>query len=123
MPECRCGPNGQQNAVQASSRAYQSDLLNEVEGIVYGPRRESYGHPLDNHNATAEFWSTFLWRRFGVRLALNYRDVCTMNDLQKTSRDAFCPKHDNLVDKVGFALNTDICVREEARRKAEGKES
>lgn len=97
------GPNVQQEADQTSSR-----ILAEAAKVVNGDRQHHYGHPYENHTATAEFWSTWIWRKYGVRIPLTWHDVCFMNDLQKTSREANRQKPDNIVDKVGYMVNVEM---------------
>lgn len=79
-------------------------------------RGSDYGHPLDNHTTTAQLWAAYLARRFGVKLALTYRDVCWLNVLQKVSRDANRPKQDSVDDVEGYARNITMAVAEERRR-------
>lgn len=86
-------------------------ILQEATRIVDGPRRADYGHPRDNHLCTARMWSAYLERRFRLEpgaLALNQRDVCQLNVLQKVSRDANAPKRDNLVDQCGWSRNAEM---------------
>lgn len=85
-------------------------VLDEASGIVDGPRREMYGHPKDNHGATAEFWTTYLRRRdlLAEGGVLDAHDVCMLNSLQKHSREANVRTRDNLVDIAGFVYNAEI---------------
>ena len=76
-----------------------SSILGEAFGIVHSTRRAEYGTPQQNHDRTAALWSAYL----GVEITA--RQVCMLNVLQKISRDAFKPKHDNLVDIAGYAEN------------------
>lgn len=78
-------------------------ILAEAERIVAGPRRDTYGSPLENHTRTAAMWSAYL----GV--TITPRQVCELNILQKVSRDAHSPKRDNLVDIAGWARNAELC--------------
>lgn len=79
-------------------------------------RGKAYGHPLENHSATAEMWSSYLQRRYGVSLPLDAEDVCLLNILQKVSREAHQRKHDNRVDMAGFAANIEMAQQERERR-------
>ena len=72
---------------------------------IVDDRGQYYGHPLENHTCTADLWSTYLQRKYGVFLTMDYRDVCWMNILQKISRDANAPKADNVDDTMGYAEN------------------
>jgi hypothetical protein len=78
-------------------------LLKEAGDLVAGERNESYGHPKDNHQVTAELWTTWL----GLRVTP--RDVCIMMILLKISREHHTAKRDNLVDLIGYTLNAAIC--------------
>lgn len=94
----------------------EKNILEEALRIVDGDRGKFYGHPLDNHGNTAEFWAAYLERRFGVKVTLNARDVCLMQILLKVSRDANMPKEDNLVDICGYARNAQMIEEEQERR-------
>lgn len=97
------------------------NILKEALRIVDGDRGKFYGHPLDNHGNTAEFWAGYIERRFGVKVELNARDVCNMMVLLKISRDANRPKEDNLVDICGYARNAQMVEEEQKRRDHEKK--
>ena len=84
------------------------EILKKSENIVNGERRESYGHPSENHGCTASFWSAYLSRKLRMSVQLDVRDVCQMNILQKISRDANMKGEDNVVDTIGYALNIAI---------------
>lgn len=90
-------------------------ILETSAKIVNGDRRDAYGHPSVNHTCTADLWSTYLNRKYGIKVSLDVRDVCWMNILQKISRDANTPKEDNLVDTIGYTLN--IAIDEDEKKK------
>lgn len=85
-------------------------VLDEAAHVVDGDRRQDYGHPRDNHSATARAWTAYLTRRGLLQMGteLNARDVCWLNVFQKGIRDANRPKRDNLVDACGWARNAEI---------------
>jgi hypothetical protein len=85
-------------------------ILEEAARITSTDRNAAYGDPLDNHTSTAVMFGEYLHRRFGVDLPLDYGDVCMFNILQKVSRQANCPKRDNLVDIAGFARNVEMAA-------------
>ena len=87
-------------------------ILEEAQEIIHGPRREDYGHPLDNHGRTAEDWSK-IWG-----IALTPEDVCFMNIVQKISRMKTTGKitRDGLVDIAGYAANVEMIQDERERR-------
>lgn len=77
-------------------------VLEEASNVVNGPRRETYGHPRDNHSRTAAMWSAYL----GIPISM--RQVCMLNALQKISRDVNKAHRDNLVDLAGWAANAEM---------------
>lgn len=82
------------------------DLLDRAREIVSGPRRADYGTPIENHSRTAALWSAYLGRR------ITPEQVCDLNVLQKLSRLAQTPGHqDSVVDVVGYMLNRDECSK------------
>lgn len=96
------------------------NILEEALRIVDGDRGKFYGHPLDNHGNTAEFWASYLKRKFGVEINLKGRDVCLMMVLLKISRDANRPKEDNLLDICGYTRNAQMIDEERERRARPG---
>ena len=92
----------------ADEAASAHDYLEQARQAVV-ERGAAYGHPLDNHEATAAFWRVYLHRRLGIPMEILNRldgeDVCHMMDLQKTCREANERKSDNIVDKCGYMQN------------------
>jgi hypothetical protein len=89
-------------------------ILTEAERITQADRQRYYGHPHDNHGNTAEFWRSYIKRRFGLDVRLTAEDVCMMMILLKVSRQANRSHRDNLVDIAGYARNVEqIADREE----------
>ena len=99
------------NAAQRKSLA----ILSEVEKIVYGRGEKDYGHPRENFEDEARAFTAYLRARkllvrpdkdcqMPAECALNPRDIAMLNILQKVIRDGNAPKHDNLVDIIGYAL-------------------
>lgn len=89
-----------------------SPCANALE-LVNGNRQSDYGHPRDNHEATAVMWTIYL-RRAGLlkdKESLSARDVCWLNTLQKASRDANRPKQDNVDDVCGYMENIAMAER------------
>jgi hypothetical protein len=78
------------------------DILETAKRITTYDRNKDYGHPLENHGHTAEFWSTYL----GIHVSVE--DVCMMNILQKISRGMAVLTHDTLVDIAGYARNVEM---------------
>lgn len=80
------------------------ELLASAQAIVNGDRQRDYGHPADNHGCTAALWAAYLSRKGAGPLTM--QDVCLLNILQKISRLANTPGHeDSIRDIVGYALN------------------
>lgn len=91
-------------------------LLETASEIVNGERQRAYGHPLENHRATAEMWSAWLNRRLDCDfIRLEATDVCWLNVLQKASRQANMDTDDNLVDVVGYVLNMAMINEKQAK--------
>lgn len=83
-------------------------ILEEAQKLTSGARQKSYGHPYDNHTNTANFWSEYLARKYGLSVRLTGRDVCMMMILLKISRDANKEQRDSLVDVAGYARNAEM---------------
>jgi hypothetical protein len=107
-------------AVVAHVPGSHETILDEASRIVSGARRDTYGHPLDNHGATAEMVSAYLRRKYGLPVALDAEDVCWFNVLQKCSRAANVQTRDTLTDVAGYARNLEMIGEERARRAAGG---
>jgi hypothetical protein len=96
-------------------------VLDEAVRIVHGPRRKEYGHPLDNHTLTADYYNGYLRKRYpGIQITAE--DVCILNLLQKVSRMATTNTitRDGLVDICGYAANVELVQDERERRTAKG---
>lgn len=85
-----------------------ANILQEAQKLTSGARQKSYGHASDNHTNTANFWSEYLLRKYGLEISLSARDVCMMQILLKISRDANKESRDNLVDMAGYARNAEM---------------
>ena len=78
------------------------NCLDEAGRIVRGSREDTYGPAERNLSRIAEMWSAYL------SMPLTARQVAVMMVLLKASRDAFKPKHDNMVDICGYAYLADM---------------
>lgn len=96
--------------------ADDKSILQEAQGIIHGARNQEYGHPLDNHQATADILRAWIRRRFGVDIELTAEDVCWLNILQKASRGANITKRDTIVDVAGYAANIEMIWLEKMKR-------
>lgn len=82
----------------------RNKFLATVQGIVNNDRNKSYGSAEDSFQAIADFWSTYLYTRFGFSQDITVFDVACMMDLMKSARIASNPTHmDSWVDKAGYA--------------------
>ena len=77
-------------------------ILASAHKAVHGARMEDYGHPKDNHQRTADLWSTYLG------CTVTAEQVCFLNILQKISRSINKPTRDTLVDIAGYAANIEM---------------
>lgn len=89
-------------------------VLEEAAQVIDGPRQKAYGHPINNHALTAEYWTIYLRSKGKLpqEIELDYEDVCIMMMLKKISRQSNCHKRDNLVDIPGYARNIEMCRQE-----------
>lgn len=96
------------------------NILQEADRLIHGDRNKQYGHPLDNHSTTAEFFSAYL-RAVARRgkTVIDAEDVCMLNILQKVSREATsgAGKRDTITDIAGYAGNIEMVRDEVALRK------
>lgn len=79
-------------------------VLQEAERIIYGDREKTYGEPGKNLATIADFWSTYVNRKYDVGILFDYHDVCAMMRLLKEARLINQPGHlDSLIDICGYA--------------------
>ena len=89
----------------------KKSILQEAEEIIHGDRNADYGHPKDNHEATAILWEAYLtlcMERNNGQLFVRNTHVCTLNILQKISRSLTSITRDTLVDIAGYAGNIEM---------------
>ena len=89
-------------AVVMVGQPIHENCLEEAGKIVRGSREDTYGPAERNLSRIAEMWSAYL------SMPLTARQVAVMMVLLKASRDAFKPKHDNMVDICGYAYLADM---------------
>lgn len=88
--------------------------------LVNGDRQADYGHPLDNHQRIADFWTVRLQDKLkpGVRLEPHEAAACMR--FVKESRLMQTPGHpDSLIDLAGYAEVERMIHDEQARRAAD----
>lgn len=88
--------------VAIAGQPIHENCLEEAGKIVRGSREDTYGPAERNLSRIAEMWSAYL------SVPLTARQVAVMMVLLKASRDAFKPKHDNMVDICGYAYLADM---------------
>lgn len=86
-------------------------ILLEAERITNGPRRSSYGHPLDNFTRTADLWAPIL----GKAVTAHQVGLCMV--VAKVARECNTHTRDNLVDIAGYANATYMTLTETEARK------
>ena len=96
---------------------YPESVTEEAQRITSADRNAAYGHPLDNHQCTADLLTVWLRRKYGAAVPqLTAEDICTFNMMQKLSREAHAPKRDNLVDICGYARNAVVIAQRRAQK-------
>lgn len=88
--------------VANAGQPIHENCLEEAGKIVRGSREDTYGPAERNLSRIAKMWSAYL------SVPLTARQVAVMMILLKASRDAFKPKHDNMVDICGYAYLADM---------------
>jgi len=94
----------------APRNAGAETVCQEAQRLVGGDRQEAYGHPLDNYELTAKFWSVVLGMEVTPEQVVRCM-VCT-----KLARQMHRPKRDTLVDIAGYAQAEQMIHDERARR-------
>ena len=98
-------------------------ILEEAQGLVYGDRQGSYGHPADDYDATGRIWAAILDR--WLRQQPGFRDMPRLPDIPpriatlmmvgvKASREAHQHKRDNAVDGAGYWDCVERCAERES---------
>lgn len=78
-------------------------ILEEAQGVVFGPRQGVYGHPRDDFQRTRDLWQAYLTGR-GFTGVVESTDVSYMMILLKMARLMESPEHrDSIVDIAGYA--------------------
>lgn len=79
-----------------------SDILEEANNVIAGPRQDAYGPPKENFTKIASMWKAYL----GVDVTA--QDVAMMMVLLKVARVHNKPSRDTLVDIAGYSALADI---------------
>jgi hypothetical protein len=72
-------------------------VLQEAQRIIHGPRRASYGHPLENFTAIAQGWGVIL------KCDVVAEDVALCMAWLKICRHNHGADRDSIVDLAGYA--------------------
>jgi hypothetical protein len=88
-----------------------TNALREADKLVHGNRQKDYGHPLDNFEDIAKFWSVIF------KTDVSAEDVALAMVSVKISRQLNHPKHDNIVDGCGYFATLEMILEERERRK------
>jgi len=83
--------------------------------IVLG-RMKQYGHPADHFENVASAWSSYLRIKW-PRVSLTPSQVTDMMTIFKILREQNKHDPDNLIDKHGYALITDMLIEKEIKDK------
>ena len=89
-------------------------ILQEAQRLTHGPRRQDYGHPLDDYTKVAGLVNILLDDK--LTRPLDPEDIVTIQRMVKESRQAHRRKRDNLVDIAGYAWVDQACTDERALR-------
>ena len=86
----------------------KESILDEAKKITSGDRMKQYGHPKDNFEDVAAFWTAHINMLYVNRpnfVILKAKDVAIMMSLFKLAREKSGHKRDNLVDAAGYIRN------------------
>ena len=90
-------------------------ILAEAERLVSGERGGAYSHPAHDFETTANYWTTYVQRRFeGGHDLFEPADVAMMQILLKISREGHKHGRDNLTDIAGYARCAQMVHEHEA---------
>lgn len=89
-------------------------VCQEAHKIVNGPRKQNYGHPLDNFERTALIWTAILSKK--LKTGIDPEEVGLMMIGLKLSRSVNKLIRDNLVDICGYAATIEAVLVEKKRR-------
>ena len=108
---------------EQSAKKKPYPILEEVEKILGGDRRDSYGEANASFKRIADYWNAYLCHKrdivddsareedlpyeFLSGAYLTNRDVAMLMILFKIAREENKHKHDNLADIIGYAVLAD----------------
>lgn len=90
------------------------NMLHKAYAIINGDRQKEYGDPWDNFGLLAEFFTSYVRKRWGVGIEFKRTDVVNFLELLKISRACTeKPTMDTYVDIAGYAgLGGDFVCRQ-----------
>ena len=91
-------------------------ILDKAKELVYGNRREDYGHPLDDYTRTAMIFSAILLDKLKPGEIVTAEEAALCMEGVKISRECHASKEDNRVDGAGYWEVLDLIVTERLRR-------
>lgn len=99
-----------------NAREVAARLAGQIKETV-GARGNTYGPPEDNFANIADFWSTWLFTRWGVQVTLDAVDVGVMSALIKVARLGQTPNHeDSALDGAIYLMLGHGCAESPLRR-------
>lgn len=88
----------------------EETILEEAQSLIHGDRQNSYGHPLDDFQKTADQWrALFGWDATPEKVAMAM--ICV-----KLSRLQNSIKRDSITDLAGYAGTIEMILNERERR-------
>ena len=77
-------------------------ILEEANGLIYGPRQDMYGHPFLDFTRSGRMWGAIIGElKPGEDVSPEKVGLCMV--ATKISREVNRPKRDNIVDMAGYA--------------------
>lgn len=92
-------------------------ILQEAQRLIHGPRRQAYGHPLDDYERTAGLFNAAFAHK--LKEPLTAEEMMLTMILVKVSRQVNRPGRDNIADIAGYAGCIDLATEERQRRAGE----
>ena len=99
----RCNTKMVSNKTKTKLKIESPNILNEAFHTINEERQDSYGKPEDSFQIIAEFWTTYIKHKFGIKIILKSLDVGHLMSLFKHARMlGQKPAQDNYRDAAGY---------------------